>query len=199
MKTSFWGKSLDVTPLGYQHVLFKSTQEHFVIERNSSSVQNLIFGEMYIEHYGTMHVRNIANGERCEIEFKRQGWSGKNKNVVEGHLLDSKGKKMYKVSGKWNQQLTAQNLQTKEEFQIWQMNPLPEDYESIYKFTNFTLQLNFMKPGLREKLPPTDSRLRTDQRALEEGDLTLAASEKIRLEEKQRAMRKEREERGIEH
>ena len=42
-------------------------------------------------------------------------------------------------------------------------------------------------------MPPTDSRWRTDQRALEEGDLDLASTEKARLEEKQRAMRKWRE------
>jgi hypothetical protein len=38
--------------------------------------------------------------------------------------------------------------------------------------------------GLRKYLPPTDSRLRPDQRALEEGDIKLAAAEKQRLEEK---------------
>lgn len=39
-------------------------------------------------------------------------------------------------------------------------------------------------------LPPTDARLRPDQRALENGELKEAASEKHRLEEKQRAARK---------
>ena len=41
-------------------------------------------------------------------------------------------------------------------------------------------------------LAPTDSRFRPDQRALEEGNFKLAASEKHRLEEKQRAARKAR-------
>jgi hypothetical protein len=54
----------------------------------------------------------------------------------------------------------------------------------MYNFTFFTLQLNFLPPGLKEKLPPSDSRLRPDQRALEEGDLVKAAAEKARLEEK---------------
>ena len=40
------------------------------------------------------------------------------------------------------------------------------------------------------KLPPTDSRFRPDQRALENGEFHLAASEKHRLEEKQREARK---------
>ena len=53
-----------------------------------------------------------------------------------------------------------------------------------------------MSDELRERLPPTDSRLRPDQRALENGDLKAASTEKHRIEEKQRSMRKEREKRG---
>lgn len=44
----------------------------------------------------------------------------------------------------------------------------------------------------------TDSRYRTDQRALENGDLKLAASEKIQIENSQRAIRKQWEEEGRE-
>lgn len=43
-------------------------------------------------------------------------------------------------------------------------------------------------------MPPTDSRLRPDQRALENADMETAESEKARLEDKQRALRKWREE-----
>lgn len=39
---------------------------------------------------------------------------------------------------------------------------------------------------LKEKLPPTDSRLRPDQRHLENGEFDAANSEKLRLEQKQR-------------
>lgn len=65
LKTQFWGKSLEVKPLGYQHVWLKVPQEdgtikreHYTIERMNSAVNNLIFGEMYVEHYGTLTVRN---------------------------------------------------------------------------------------------------------------------------------------------
>ena len=58
MKTTFWGKSLEVKPLGLQHIHLKSTDEHFTIERPTSTVQNLIFGEMYVEHIGMMKVVN---------------------------------------------------------------------------------------------------------------------------------------------
>ena len=56
-----------------------------------------------------------------------------------------------------------------------------------------------METSLIGKLPPTDSRLRPDQRALEEGDLRMAADEKMRLEDKQRKAKKQRDEKGIEY
>lgn len=39
---------------------------------------------------------------------------------------------------------------------------------------------------MQEKLPPTDSRLRPDQRYLENGEFEMANSEKLRLEQRQR-------------
>jgi hypothetical protein len=39
---------------------------------------------------------------------------------------------------------------------------------------------------VKEKLPPTDSRLRPDQRHLENGEYEKAYSEKLRLETRQR-------------
>ena len=53
----------------------------------------------------------------------------------------------------------------------------------MYHFTKFALQLNYLPDSLKEKLPPTDSRFRPDQRALENGNTELATKEKNRLEE----------------
>jgi hypothetical protein len=59
--------------------------------------------------------------------------------------------------------------------------------------SHFTLQLNYLSSSLVEILPPTDSRRRPDQRALEEGNLRLASEQKNLLEVKQRATRKQKE------
>lgn len=48
-----------------------------------------------------------------------------------------------------------------------------------------------MSDKLKEKLPPTDTRLRPDMRAWEHAELELASKEKERLEENQRARRKQ--------
>ena len=56
--------------------------------------------------------------------------------------------------------------------------------------TGMALSLNNPHPGLLRELPPTDSRLRPDQRELELGNREEATSEKLRLEEKQREARR---------
>jgi hypothetical protein len=53
----------------------------------------------------------------------------------------------------------------------------------MYQFSHFTLQLNLLNDTLKAKLPPTDSRFRPDQRAMELGDYEGATREKLRLEE----------------
>lgn len=50
--------------------------------------------------------------------------------------------------------------------------------------------LNELTPGLKEKIAPTDCRLRPDQSYLEKGLYDEANKEKLRLEHKQRAARK---------
>ncbi|TNV71218.1 hypothetical protein FGO68_gene15187 [Halteria grandinella] len=207
MKTQFWGKSLEVKPLGYQHVRLhvpmpdgSKKVEHYIVERVSSSVNNLIFGEMYVEHTGVMTVKNLSNGDTCQVEFKKRGWSGKGAYEVEGSAFNAANPsvKQAKIWGKWTETLSIQ-FQGQPEELIWTANPLPPQSASMYHFTYFTLQLNFLPPQLVNKLPPTDSRLRPDQRALECGDLVKASDEKARLEDKQRKMRKERETQGREY
>ena len=73
---------------------------------------------------------------------------------------------------------------------MWKIDPIVPDGEYYYYFTDFVINLNHLNNDLLRMIPLTDTRLRPDQRALEEGLFDLAASEKHRLEEKQRARRK---------
>jgi hypothetical protein len=58
----------------------------------------------------------------------------------------------------------------------------PENYKKQYCMNTFAIQLNLLPSNLKLKLPPTDSRLRPDLRAWENGDADLASKEKERLE-----------------
>lgn len=76
---------------------------------------------------------------------------------------------------------------------LWSFQERPANSKQMYNFTTYAMQLNELHEDQKSKLPPTDSRLRPDCRALENGDLEAATREKIRLEEKQRSARKERQ------
>jgi len=63
------------------------------------------------------------------------------------------------------------------------------ELEQCYHFTQLAVELNEMERGVA----PTDSRLRPDQRLLEEGNTTESDRIKLLLEQKQRVVRAERE------
>uniref|UniRef100_A0AAY4DSL7 Oxysterol-binding protein n=1 Tax=Denticeps clupeoides TaxID=299321 RepID=A0AAY4DSL7_9TELE len=75
---------------------------------------------------------------------------------------------------------------------LWRISSRPPHSSEVYNFTNFAITLNEMEPGMEAVLSPTDCRLRPDIRAMENGDMDKASKEKERLEEKQRAARKDR-------
>ncbi|XP_004349793.2 hypothetical protein CAOG_01273 [Capsaspora owczarzaki ATCC 30864] len=82
---------------------------------------------------------------------------------------------------------------------LWVRNPLPEISSKMYNMTTYAMALNEVDSELAKSVAPTDSRLRPDQRALENGLVDLASSEKNRLEEKQRLTRKVRARQNQEH
>ncbi|CAI9721037.1 Hypothetical predicted protein [Octopus vulgaris] len=75
---------------------------------------------------------------------------------------------------------------------LWKAFPRPETTNQFFSFTLYAMMLNELTDNLKDRLPPTDSRLRPDIRLLEQGDIDTAAMEKNRLEEKQRSARRER-------
>jgi len=78
---------------------------------------------------------------------------------------------------------------------LWVAAPKPSNSSLYYSFTSFALMLNQLDDDMLARLPPTDCRLRPDMRKMEEGQIDLASEEKNRIEELQRAGRKERKKR----
>ncbi|KAI6202602.1 Oxysterol-binding protein-related protein 3 [Aphelenchoides fujianensis] len=100
-------------------------------------------------------------------------------NRVEGAVRrPSDGEVVCRLDGRWDERGNREVL-----FEA----PEPhEDAARFYGFSEFTFDLNHMHAAQRPFLPPTDSRLRPDQRLLEDGETKRAADEKKRLEHEQR-------------
>jgi len=199
IKTNFWGNSFEAKALNPVHIKLKKHQDHFTYRCPTISLQNIIFGSMYMEVFGEMPFTNLKTGESGQLTFLKKGWNDKNMYKTEGWIKDNQGKLVIQLEGKWNSYIKATDLRTNEEHFIWQRKKLPENFPEQHSFSDFTKQLNHLHAELIQYIPATDCRLRPDQRAFEYGDIELAKNEKFRLEEKQRARRKELKTKGEEH
>lgn len=184
---------VDVNPINKAHCFFKVHNEFLTIKKPGSTMKKVVFGQRYLVYSGECTVKNLKTGDEGTIFLKSFGLKDKDAYKFEGHLKDSTGKIRYNLKGFWNSWFSMVNAETKEETELFRAESRKPGAEFQYNYNEFLLNINHVSEEHLKTICPTDSRLRPDQRALENGNLQLAASEKHRLEEKQRAKRKERE------
>jgi hypothetical protein len=192
-KTKFWGRSMELHPQGTN----KLTLEDQVYEFNkvTTGIQGIISGPRVVSNYGDLIVSCKRTGLEAKVTFEKDsgGWfAGQNGSagVVNGKIykIKNSGEVLENIKGSWMGEIRTRTKH-------WRPKPLPDDSESYYGFTSHAINLNNPKvPKSWRVLPPTDCRARPDQRAMEHGDLELAESEKLRLEQMQRNRRAERAE-----
>nr|PNR27945.1 hypothetical protein PHYPA_028537 [Physcomitrium patens] len=196
LKSKFWGRSIQVDPVGILSLQFDDG-ELFQWTKVTTSIYNLILGKLYVDHYGTMRIQ--GNREySIKLKFKEQSIIDRNPHQVQGFVHDRSGAKIATLFGKWDESMyyVMGDISMKpksydpmsEAVLLWRRADPPEKM-TRYGLTAFSMTLNDITPGLRDKLPPTDSRLRPDQKHLEHGEFDAANSEKLRLEQKQRRAR----------
>ncbi|XP_068188881.1 oxysterol-binding protein-related protein 3-like [Antennarius striatus] len=188
-KNKFWGKSMEIVPMGTTHVTLPAFGDHYEWNKVTSCIHNILSGQRWIEHYGEMAIKNINSDIcQCKITFvKARSWSS-TVNEIEGVVTDSNGKPIHSIFGKWHESVFQGDPPSAT--CIWRANPMPVDQEQYYGFTKFAMELNELDSTVRPLLPPTDTRFRPDQRLLEEGNTDGAEEQKQRIEELQRERRK---------
>jgi hypothetical protein len=62
---------------------------------------------MYIEHIGTMSVKNCNNNMICPVEFKQAGWGNAGKHEINGKVYSKEGdaKVLATMIGKWTESI----------------------------------------------------------------------------------------------
>lgn len=197
-KNKFWGKSMEIVPIGTTHVTLSGSGDHYEWNKVTSCVHNILSGQRWIEHYGEISIRNTNSDLcQCKITFVKAKYWNSSVNEVEGTVTDQKGKVIHKLFGKWHEAVYCGDPPSAT--CVWRASAIPVDYEKYYGFTKFAIELNELHPSLKLLLPPTDTRLRVDQRLLEEGKLEEAEEQKQRIEEMQREQRKTLEENHVTH
>lgn len=182
----FWGKSVELNNDGRARVVLHGPKEHYSWAQATCFLRNVIAGEKYVEPVQTMTVHNETNGLRAVATFKSGGmFSGRSEDVTV-QLFEHDSPLSLGLTGKWTESLRRTDTGAT----IWTVGPLVPDAPKVYGFTTFAAALNQITEIEEGHLPPTDSRLRPDQQALEAGDIDKAEALKARLEERQRARRK---------
>ncbi|KAG2451873.1 hypothetical protein HYH02_003648 [Chlamydomonas schloesseri] len=206
-KTKFWGKAIECILAGHMEVRLKAWDEEYRFNLGTITINDVILGRFWIDLSCDMKIRNEKTGETSRLVIKPCRGVLKERGKCEGTVYDAFGKEVWKISGSTmvalNAALTpaaaAERGASTEPQLIW-TRPLgvPNPTEQ-YCMSRFALGMNDPADPIVQFLPPTDCRFRPDIRALELGEWNRATSEKLRLEEKQRAARKERKEAGIEY
>ncbi|XP_062158030.1 oxysterol-binding protein-related protein 1D isoform X2 [Alnus glutinosa] len=197
LKGKFWGRSIQLDPVGVLTLQFEDG-EMFQWSKVTTSIYNIILGKIYCDHYGTMRIKGSGNYS-CKLKFKEQSIIDRNPHQVHGFVQDNRtGEKVAMLVGKWDEAMyyVLGDPTTKprgydpmtEAVLLWERDKFVT--KTRYNLSPFAISLNELTTGLLEKLPPTDSRLRPDQRHLENGEYELGNAEKLRLEQLQRQARK---------
>ncbi|XP_019949064.1 oxysterol-binding protein-related protein 3 isoform X4 [Paralichthys olivaceus] len=197
-KNKFWGKSMEIVPVGTTHVTLPEFGDHYEWNKVTSCIHNILSGQRWIEHYGEISIQNTSSDIcQCKITFVKAKYWNSSVNEVEGTVTDQKGKVVHRLFGKWQEAVFCGDPPSAT--CIWRANAMPVDYEQYYGFTKFAVELNELDPSLKLLLPPTDTRLRVDQRLLEEGKLEEAEEQKQRIEQLQRERRRVLEQSNATH
>lgn len=203
IKNKFWGKSVEVVPSGVVHLRIPRFGDHFTWSKITTCIHNVVVGKLWIDNYGELIIRNNTTGETSRIRIHKA--TSREQGRLSGKIFDRQGVPQCSIHGNYMKEVCISPEPSwirKDAYGetkcIWKCLDPPEDYEQQYCFSRFTIGLNELTPKLRDALPPTDSRFRPDQRALEDGDFEKATAEKLRLEEKQRDACKRRKQKGQE-
>jgi hypothetical protein len=195
----FWGKSAELTTDGRVRVSLRlpdGSEEYYSWNTATVFLRNVVMGEKYVEPVGTMHVCNDSTGAKAAVEFRSKGVFGGRGEEVQVEVYGPDGAHTgLSMNGTWTGALKA-NPGGQE---VWRAGSLVDNPTSTYGLTTFAAGLNEITPVEKGKLPPTDCRLRPDQRLAEQGELDQAEEWKVKLEEAQRVRRRVMEENGEEH
>ena len=195
----FWGKSAEIITEGKARLVLHASGECLSWSTATCFLRNIIAGEKYVEPVGTMTVVNETTGHKAIVTFKSKGMFSGRSEDVEVQAFDSHGGEVpLGLHGTWTNSLQLREHGAVTKTAIWTAGPLVDQPAKHYGMTLFAASLNEVTQVEKDHLPPTDSRLRADQRALEECDYETAEQLKNRLEENQRERRREMEAKGEE-
>lgn len=216
-KFSIFKGLIELNFLNKYNLILKNFNDHYVFNKPDAYMRGLVFGTPHYDFKGVVNINELNKNETSVvIEFFEEGKKHKAPGYFEGKILDKNKQTVYLIKGRWDQNVYITNKDGTNKTDIWEINK--EDFITNTDFINnylissyacnfnslgesrdFVNEIDNKANSLIIILPPTDSRLRKDQRLVETRKLELANKEKERLEELQRKRHKKFEEDKIKY
>ncbi|TQE08181.1 hypothetical protein C1H46_006148 [Malus baccata] len=173
VKTKFLGNSVDIYPVGRTHLTLKRDGVEFELAPPPTKVNNLIFGRTWIDSPGDMVLTNLTTGDKVVLYFQPCGWFGAGRYEVDGYVYSSAEEPKILMTGKWNESMSYQPCDAEGE-------PLPgTELKEVWRVADVPQNDSFQYTHFAHKINSFDSAPKN-------------------LEERQRAEKKNRLEKGHE-
>jgi len=183
---------LEISTSGQSEIYFQKFDEVITFSKPRIIIKNFCSFDkkLVIQLVGKLIVYNNKTKEKCEIIMNEGNDEIEDYGNFSGNLYGDDGKIFAKIEGNvWshiNLFIIKENfLETVCVYKNF-INSGPEKFY----FNEFISNLNHLSDDLRNVLPPTDSRLRKDLRALELQDYERALKEQKKIEENERNLYK---------
>jgi len=203
--------AMEITFQNKTSILFKKSDEHFTFNKPTVYLKGLIMGNPHYDYSGIVTIQEISEkynkNIKAVLDFYEEGRKSKPLGYFEGNVYDESNSIVYIIKGNWSSSVYITDKNGNNKREIWRINDEPFikniDLVNNYLISNYACNLNYLpnesESSLVNIIPPTDSRLRPDQRALEIGNMAEAEIEKNRIENKQRLRHKQFEDQKIKY
>eukprot|EP00184_Porphyridium_aerugineum_P001785 CAMPEP_0184697244 /NCGR_PEP_ID=MMETSP0313-20130426/4250_1 /TAXON_ID=2792 /ORGANISM="Porphyridium aerugineum, Strain SAG 1380-2" /LENGTH=404 /DNA_ID=CAMNT_0027156009 /DNA_START=298 /DNA_END=1512 /DNA_ORIENTATION=+ len=186
----FWGNSIEVRLTGLIKLSLEKYGEVYEMTRPTIWQTGILgIGKQRVEFVGETTLTCEKNDLIGNFEFKAKGLLGMRgeANLVTGTVKQkSTGKTLYEINGTWDKQVKVKEIATKKEWVLF-------DYEQCKEEKSMSM---YVPPT--EDLEPNNSLIVWSKcsEAIWAEDTAKANEEKKRVEDTQRVLRKQREEKG---
>lgn len=209
---TYLGNSVEICNTGPQatrYINLTNSGDQYTWNLPKAVVSNLFIGGTFIDHYGTIELVNQKTKSKSVLTLKKCGWFSAGRYEVHGELFSDGTELVGTYSGQWNKFFDFERASRghgEGAMRLWAAGKhlLPEEdgggsTGTLPKFTKFGASFFRVSDDFKETILPSDSRLRPDRLALEQGDSILASDEKLKVEQAQRDRLKALKDEGVAH
>jgi len=119
--------------------MLKKHKDLIEFSKLRSSLNNIVFGEKYIDFYGTANFVNKTTNDAGVLTLtERKKRDNAKSYAVEGLVKNAKGEERFQIFGKWNEAISIRDCKTKQETQVWKANKTEVLEKKTYFFDKTT-------------------------------------------------------------